>query len=313
VLNSSFDNSNAKQAAFVATDDPGPLNRAEWVKMLSTFFNLETVANSYFNTISTDYNNYKAAAAQATQGATLKRVAWVSQVLGYGTTPAMYVVSMAAYKKAHVEDAAGVFPTTSSFPSGTVSSSGDVQYTYTDAASQKTAAAALLKDLQSWGADVIVDETYAVDPSTYDMAAFQAAYCLSASSGCQVDNAASLQSSLKFLANGTILRYDKTYPKYSVGLDWFESEIPHPERVMKDLLLYTAPSAAPKGYTSYYLRNVSTGEAFNVISASLCATPLAECQATVAATPTPAARKSAAPAAALSAALAAAVAAAALL
>ena len=81
----------------------------------------------------------------------------------------------------------------------------------------------------------------------------------------------------------------------------------------RDLLLYTAPSAAPKGYTSYYLRNVSTGEAFNVISASLCATPLAECQATVAATPTPAARKSAAPAAALSAALAAAVAAAALL
>ena len=83
----------------------GPLNRAEWVKMLSTFFNLETVANSYFNTISTDYNSDKAAAAQATQGATLKRVAWVSQVLGYGTTPAMYVVSMAAYKKAHVEDA----------------------------------------------------------------------------------------------------------------------------------------------------------------------------------------------------------------
>ena len=47
-----------------ATSDEGPLNRAEWVKFVSTFFNMEIEANRLFDSVAKSYNDTKAAATQ---------------------------------------------------------------------------------------------------------------------------------------------------------------------------------------------------------------------------------------------------------
>lgn len=61
-----------------STSDPGALNRAEWIKFMSLFFNVEQLANSIFSTISNNYQSVSSAAkaAAAARSSPLK-VAWV--------------------------------------------------------------------------------------------------------------------------------------------------------------------------------------------------------------------------------------------
>ena len=40
-------------------DPPGALNRAEWIKFLGTFFNLDAEATAYFNGVVEAYNATK--------------------------------------------------------------------------------------------------------------------------------------------------------------------------------------------------------------------------------------------------------------
>ena len=40
-----------------ATSDPGPLNRAEWIKFVAAFFNKEAQANTLFANIVASYQN----------------------------------------------------------------------------------------------------------------------------------------------------------------------------------------------------------------------------------------------------------------
>ncbi|KAF5837778.1 hypothetical protein DUNSADRAFT_3850 [Dunaliella salina] len=49
----------SKVIAFTAVQDPGVLNRAEWLKFMATFFNVEDKANTLFNQIKKDYNDAK--------------------------------------------------------------------------------------------------------------------------------------------------------------------------------------------------------------------------------------------------------------
>lgn len=53
-----------------ATSDPDALGRAEWVKFVSVFFNLELKANAVFQTVSDAYNAVKqfSASIVATSG-----------------------------------------------------------------------------------------------------------------------------------------------------------------------------------------------------------------------------------------------------
>ncbi len=46
-----------------ASADPGPLNRAEWIKFVATFFNLEATATALFAGIEAAYEGIKAVAA----------------------------------------------------------------------------------------------------------------------------------------------------------------------------------------------------------------------------------------------------------
>ena len=51
--------------AFDATSDPGMLARAEWIKFVAAFFNLEAHANRVFEKIKAEYDSTKASAAAA--------------------------------------------------------------------------------------------------------------------------------------------------------------------------------------------------------------------------------------------------------
>lgn len=48
-------NPNVPNIAFDATTDPGILNRAEWVKFLSVFFNAEPAANALYSGLQTTF------------------------------------------------------------------------------------------------------------------------------------------------------------------------------------------------------------------------------------------------------------------
>ena len=77
---------------------PGAINRAEWVKYLGLFFNLDRVASEYFDSVEAQFEEMAeavaAAAANASEAAPL--VAWVSHYV-YLTTES-YQVSFAQYK-----------------------------------------------------------------------------------------------------------------------------------------------------------------------------------------------------------------------
>ena len=71
----------SKDVLFPATADPGPLNRAEWVKYAAAFFNKEVAANKIYDTVKASYGAIKAATAAARKRAGAPAapvVAWVS-------------------------------------------------------------------------------------------------------------------------------------------------------------------------------------------------------------------------------------------
>jgi hypothetical protein len=47
------------------TSDPGPLNRAEWVKFVGVLFNKELEANAFFDKVNASYQATKAKATPA--------------------------------------------------------------------------------------------------------------------------------------------------------------------------------------------------------------------------------------------------------
>merc|ERR1719149_15869 len=96
--------SSSRDVDFTATSDPGVLARAEWIKYLAAFFNLEPHANRVFNNIKAEFEQTKALAAAALAGGVVApKVLWVSS---YGGP----TISTASYKMDFVKAAGGVTP-----------------------------------------------------------------------------------------------------------------------------------------------------------------------------------------------------------
>lgn len=60
-----------------ATADPGPLQRAEWIKFLAPFFNKEVEANKVFDNIKLAYDKANLTGSAEASGA---KVAWINTV-----------------------------------------------------------------------------------------------------------------------------------------------------------------------------------------------------------------------------------------
>ncbi|KAL6766146.1 FAP24 [Auxenochlorella protothecoides x Auxenochlorella symbiontica] len=91
------------QFTFSATEDPGLLQRAEWIKFLGVFFNLDAYSSNLFTAIKNEFEQTKAAALA--QEGPRPVVAWINHFM-YGTQE-WYQLSFAAYKTELVEAAGG--------------------------------------------------------------------------------------------------------------------------------------------------------------------------------------------------------------
>lgn len=247
--------------AVSAAEDPGVLNRAEWVKFVALFFNQERAASDIFAAIKAEYEATKAAATSSTSKKPV--VAWASH-FSYPGMSENYGISFAEYKREFTQDAGGAMldrqavadipgvkaiPTAAEFLTFTWDGSEG------SFATQAEAKAAFLEELKK--ADVIIDETYAENPTTYDSAALLKDWGLTEAEA----------ASLPAWANKKVYRLDgllslkrvpdftdpsKTVDQY--GQDWFEGAIARPGKVLKDIV--RAVQGQGEGFT--WVRNLFT-------------------------------------------------------
>jgi len=253
-----------------STQEAGPVENAEYIKYIAAFFNLEPQANELFAATQTSY-------AQASSGKAAKPlvVAWVSYNEKSDWSAESFVVSQAAYKTTMVTDVgatnldaatalAGIkdLAVKDAVPGKPASGKTYTIPTNGDKAAASSAFFAALK-----GVDVVVDEVYAMDPTTYNFESFLTAYGLSSS------------SDLKFVKNKMVLRIDRTMGATMNGLDWYESRIAKPEWALEGLahVLYGDTSKRSK-----YFRNVAKGETVDqIIKAASCTKALPVCSAQI--------------------------------
>ncbi|KAH6808029.1 plant/protein [Perilla frutescens var. frutescens] len=162
-------------ATFLSLGEDSPLQRAEWIKYLGVFANLETRANQLYDTIKKNYMCLSKGAS--TRNAPFKPiVAWMQYNDG------IWSFTKEAFKLKYVEDSGGE--------------------NIDDSINKVTYNISLPDDVEAFHAilctvDVVIDETYASDPTAYTASTFL--------QNLSVED----QSCLAFMANQSLWRYDK--------------------------------------------------------------------------------------------------------
>jgi hypothetical protein len=182
-------------------------------------------------------------------------------------------VSTAQYKKEMVDDAGGINFNAdllvASMPAGGVVVSGNSHEIRLSAfnGSRANASSHLLAALAN--VDVVIDETYASNPTTYTYATFQSNFPLE--SGSTAPN---------FMQQQRVLRVDRDMGAASpyYGLDWYESRIPRPDWAIEGLARYLVDDNSKR---QKYFRNVATNEAVNPLTSTSCSKTLPACQSTM--------------------------------
>lgn len=219
-------------ATFAPTEEDTPLQRAEWIKYLGTFGNSEARANKVFDTVKENYLCLsRVAANKTTQFKTI--VAWLQYSEG------LWSFSREEYKLKYVVDAGGE---------------------NLDASiSRNVYNVSVPDDLDNFHAilctiDVVIDESYAPDPTAYTISTF-----------LENINVAD-RSCFAFLTNGSLWRYDKRI-RDAAPLDWFDGGISQPQLVLADLLEAFFPTG---NYTTTYFRNLVKEEGVISIGPEMC-------------------------------------------
>ena len=283
VLDSSISNSDAKRITFFASTDPGPLNRAEWIKFVGAVVNEDMLAYEFYKYEKIRYQDLSLR-ARAASASGQKRVAFVQHSAAYPSwgLPGYYEISLATYKKNTIEDAGGIAPVAADFASlltpGKLETAASYRFSYGNLekfADQGTAAKAFLDAIDTWGADILIDETYAWNPSSYTKATFEETFCIDALS---VTCNANFTGTIKAFsdATGALVREDRVLSTYSSGsLDFYESAIARPSRLLGDLAMYTAPGTS--GGAQYFFRNLNRGETVVPVDPATCRSPMLQC------------------------------------
>jgi len=224
------DPTNNKSVSVSAAEDPGALNRAEWLEFFAAFYNKEQVANSLTAQINNNYNRLK----QAASGYNPKPVvAWANYVAPsqYNYNTASWLISNATYKVQLGTDAGG-----SVLPYGNYSNPSDFQKAIANV-------------------DVLIDETFVAA----DLSAVLANYNISAAN----------QNNYKFIKNKALYREDGI-STLAGGQDWLESAIVMADAVLEDVINAINPAAPTSNYTRHWLRNVALNETVRMSSSVNC-------------------------------------------
>ncbi|CAG8475933.1 6792_t:CDS:2 [Cetraspora pellucida] len=230
VFDSMFNLSNPKTIGISAASDPGPLNRAEWIKFYSVFFNLEDKANTFYDQISNNYNCLKNLPSSNNP----PTVAWVSYNApsSFNNNTASWAITDAPYKKILTENAGGIYFNTTPL-------------SYSTSSSFLSAIA---------NVDILIDETFIAR----DISEVYTNFNL---------NANDVQ--YKFVKNSAIYREDGvTSP--GDGRDWFESAVLLADNVLEDMMNVINPNLPTNDYKRVWLRNVAKGELIKLSSPSNC-------------------------------------------
>lgn len=222
-----------------STSDPGTLNRAEWLKFYSTFFNLEDHAQSITQALFDNYNCLRDASAAAAS-ATRPVVAWTSYDApsDYNNKTASWLISVAPYKAQLTSDAGATI-----FNSTTL--------TFSTSAAFLDAVA---------NVDILIDETYISSNITDVYKNYN----------ITTDNV----GNLKFASSKRIFRED-TVQTLAGAIDWFESAVVQEDAVLADLINVVNSSYPSASYKRVWLRNVAQGENVVIKTAADCVDPTA--------------------------------------
>eukprot|EP00756_Hemistasia_phaeocysticola_P023160 Hpha_TRINITY_DN15874_c1_g2::TRINITY_DN15874_c1_g2_i4::g.189988::m.189988 len=227
-----------KDIPFDSSADLSPLSRAEWLKFVSLFFNMEPQANTLFNSIRRDYDALKV----RTPAAPAPVVAWVSY-----STWTNYTISGAQYKQRYISDAGGV---PHGVIAGTTSSTAIAGCRMSGSSYQCDTPAAFKTALT--GVAMIIDESYEFDPAASGTDQFVTKYGITTADQNNTD--------FPFLVNNKVYRQDLTHADArssgDKGLAWFETAVAFPNEVLSDIKrgLYGEQETR---CTRKYLRHIS--------------------------------------------------------
>ena len=262
----------AKDVTVDASQDPGLLHRAEWVKFFAAFFNTETAANRKFAEIQTEFETVSATAKALPAQ---PRVAHVEYGAASQWGPESIKIKMPAYMIEAVEMAGGTpnDPATNAPANCTATLNWDGSPGDDYQCSTMEAMREFLK-----GADYVIDTS-----SSYGLCPEGGAFCYNITHFLGyfgLDGASA--ADYPFLANG-VIRLDKRQSNNTdfggpgaIGDDWFESQLSQPSLTIHDVAAIIHPDAFP-GYTTRWMRNLVKGEVAEVVSKGECTDPYAVC------------------------------------
>ncbi|XP_004503097.1 uncharacterized protein [Cicer arietinum] len=229
-----FSDTNQQPACNFATSVPfsedTPLQRAEWIKFMGAFANVEARANQVYTTVK---ENYLCLAEIAKTRTSFKpTVAWMKYDDG------VWSFTKEPYNLKYVEDAGGeILDASINKHTYNVSDPDDLEELH-----------AILCTVE-----VVIDETLTYDPVNYTSSTFI--------QNLNVED----RSCFSFLTNTSLWRYDKRIQ--SSSLDWYNGAVSQPQLVLADLIEVLFPTG---NYTMTYFRNLVKGETPINIGPEMC-------------------------------------------
>lgn len=230
----------SKSIAFTSTMDPAVLNRAEWVKFISLFFNKEPEANAFFEEILAEWDAFK-----MPKKANGPRVAWISYSDYF--IP-QFFIHFAEYKTEYIVAAGGSLLGHKKLRSIKSVKKTFGGYMIEIGKKRSLAFDALHQVLED--VDIVIDETYQVDNAAYDIEEFYKLFGLTK------------KSPFEFVKNQKVFRLDGIVGNSTFGtdsLDWYETAVARPNWVLKDLQM-AFETRKHRRWNRMWLRNLSKGE-----------------------------------------------------